>query len=259
MGLPILCLAMIWISISCDSKKSTESIENPESMSWDDFQYPVVDFKIEPPDGQARDFKKYVPDLEQLIRKRALSVSKLLYEHPHEVPGVDTIKYTVCEFEGLSGKGGQRPVIEFTFGSQYFASLLDSVPTEQRIHDEIIGVMVHEMTHAYQKDCKYESDGWSVIEGIADAVRYLEGYVDKSREKPGGSWQDGYKKTGFFIVWIMQQKDKDFIKKLNRSLGENYDWKWDENIRKLTGQSVDSLWQEYQQYLQSGSSAQTAS
>lgn len=220
-----------------------------DTESWDDFQYPVIDFRIEEPDSQAKDFKLYVPDLEDLIKKEALSVSKLLYDSPTDVPPLDSIIYTVCKFEGLAGKGGEKPTVIFVFGSQYFATLVDSTLTKEEIRQEIVGVMVHEMCHAYQLDCKYEGDGWSVIEGIADAVRYLEGYVDPARQKVGGSWQDGYKTTGFFMVWIMQNKDPDFLKKVNQSLGENYDWHWDENIQKITGQSIESLWQEYQEDL----------
>ncbi|WP_422362068.1 basic secretory protein-like protein [Reichenbachiella sp.] len=246
--LPILLLQ------ACDSKKESTEEVTQSASTWEEFHYPEVEFVLDDPQGRAKNFKEFVPDLEELIKEEALAVSKILYEKPNEVPRVDSVIYTVCEFEGLSGKGGVRPIIHFVFGSQYFATMLDSLDKEA-IREEIIGVMVHEVAHAYQKDCKYEGDGWSVIEGIADAVRYLEGYVDLSHQKVGGSYQDGYKTTGFFMVWIMQNKDKDFLKKLNKSLEENYDWKWDENILNLTGQSVDSLWEEYQNYLQTNEAA----
>ncbi|WP_456457878.1 basic secretory protein-like protein [Reichenbachiella sp.] len=253
--MPLINLKALFFILSvmllqaCDSKKESNEELMQSATSWEEFHYPIVEFILDDPQGQARNFKEFVPDLEELIKKEALAVSKILYEKPNEVPRVDSIIYTVCEFEGLSGKGGVRPTIHFVFGSQYFATMLDSLD-KVSIREEIIGVMVHEVAHAYQKDCKYEGDGWSVIEGIADAVRYLEGYVDVSRQKPGGSYLDGYKTTGFFMVWIMQNKDQNFLKKLNKSLEENYDWKWDENILNLTGQSVESLWEEYQNYLQ---------
>ncbi|WP_422362069.1 basic secretory protein-like protein [Reichenbachiella sp.] len=234
----------------CQCKSSNEQPEIIEEIDvWSTFSYPQVDFTNEDLEGKGAEYATYIPNPEQMIKETALRVCQQLYLNPEEVPNVEKIVYRVHDYDGISGKGGEPPVIHVSFSSDYLDKQIKAGASKETIVDEVVGVLVHEMTHAYQQSCKYEGDGWSVIEGIADAVRYREGFIDSSLRQPGGSWTDGYKMTGFFIAWITEYKKPEFLCELNQNVGQDFDWAWEPNIQKLLGVSVESLWGEYQSHL----------
>lgn len=236
--------------VLCHCKTQNEtSIPEEITSDWTVFSYPDVDFTNEDSVAKGAPYAKYIPDPEQMIRQTALRVCQQLYQSPKEVPNVEQVVYRIHDYDGISGKGGEPPVIHVSFSSDYLDKQIKAGSTKEKIIDEIVGVLVHEMTHAYQQSCKYEGEGWSVIEGIADAVRFLEGYIDVSLRKPGGHWNDGYKTTGFFIAWIQQHKKSDFLYQLNQSVGKDLDWQWEPNMSQITGHTVAELWAEYQEYL----------
>jgi hypothetical protein len=106
-------------------------------------------------------------------------------------------------------------------------------------------VMVHELTHAYQYN---DGPGW-LIEGMADLVRFRAGHVPVSNRRPGGSYDDAYQTTAFFLAWI-DDAHAGFGRALNASLASDDDEEWTEEIfRTLTGESVGELWDAYQDAL----------
>lgn len=111
-----------------------------------------------------------------------------------------------------------------------------------------IDVVTHEAMHVVQNYPDDAGPGW-LTEGIADYVRHTLG-VDNA----GGNWslpdykagqhyEDAYRVTARFLVWIEKKKKKGIVKKLDAALrSRTYTaamWK------QLTGKTVDELWQEY--------------
>ena len=98
-----------------------------------------------------------------------------------------------------------------------------------------------------------KSEYWLFIEGLADAVRVACGCFDQdfsSKDRTrGDSWRKGYRVTGYFIYWLQLNKDKDFIRKFNRSAVELKPWSWDKAMKHILGDkpenTTDALWQEY--------------
>jgi hypothetical protein len=85
---------------------------------------------------------------------------------------------------------------------------------------------------------------------MADAVRAHNGYFPSTNRKPGGNWMDGYQTTGFFLEWLIT-KDKDFLRKFNKSTLEVIPWSFDGAIKHILGNqySIDGLWNQYQEFL----------
>ena len=114
-----------------------------------------------------------------------------------------------------------------------------------------------ELTHAYQLEpqgiggYKPGTEFWVFIEGMADAVRYHNGFFPVDSRKPGGHWMDGYRTTGFLLEWLTG-KDPDFLRKFNKSALEIVPWSFDKAMKHIFGEQVttDSLWEEYQAFLQ---------
>lgn len=238
------------VAMLCQCKSQSEQVEIlEETNEWSAFAYPIVDFTNEDIEGKGAPYATYIPNPEQMIKNTAIRVCQQLYHSAGEVPDVRQIVYRVHDYDGISSKGGEPPVIHISFSSDYLDKQIKAKASKETIVDEVEGVLVHEMTHAYQQSCKYEGDGWSVIEGIADAVRFREGFIDVSLRKPGGSWADGYKTTGFFIAWVAEHKDEEFLYRLNQSVGKDFEWQWESNIQTLMQTSIESLWKEYQSFL----------
>jgi hypothetical protein len=120
---------------------------------------------------------------------------------------------------------------------------------------ETRGVLLHELTHAYQLEPQgigtYGTNkvNWAFIEGMADAVRVAGGGFDGPNARPrGGHYMDGYRTTGYFLVWIRDTKDPDFLWKFNRSALEVVPWSFDGAVKHILGPkyNIDDLWHEYQ-------------
>jgi hypothetical protein len=88
---------------------------------------------------------------------------------------------------------------------------------------------------------------------LADAVRvacgcFNQDFSSKDRTR-GDSWRKGYRVTGYFLYWLSLNKDKDFIRKFNRSAVELKPWSWDKAMKHILGDkpenTTDALWNEY--------------
>ena len=91
------------------------------------------------------------------------------------------------------------------------------------VKQELEGVLVHESTHLYQWEPKNAGDYdgssvfWGFIEGEGDGVRaLLRNWVPTRFPKPGGNWNDGYERTGFFMKWCYDTKSPSFFVDINR-------------------------------------------
>ena len=105
--------------------------------------------------------------------------------------------------------------------------------------------------------CGTQSQRWSCprkscrsfIEGMADDVRVANDGFHGEKDRPkGGSYKNGYRYTGYFLAWIQQTKDPNFLRKFNRTAIELETWSWDAAIQKCLGKqyTIDALWHEYQ-------------
>ena len=110
----------------------------------------------------------------------------------------------------------------------------------------------HELTHAMQVyvDAKYgaanNANGGSwLMEGIADYSRYI--YEPTAFDLPAfsasQSYTDSYRVTARFFVWCNENIDPTFLEQLNEGLRcEPYTAKL---FVKITGKTIDELWQMY--------------
>lgn len=215
-----------------------------------DFHVPKIEFINLDSTAKGSLYQDITKNPKKIIQDNCFEVCKVLYRNIEEIPNVEVIKYTVSDYKGVSAKSGVPPEISISFSSGYLGKQFNGVEQDSiRMYNEIVGVLTHELTHAYQLDDggRYGEIG-GVIEGVADAVRTLLGYKDYNQKKPGGSYKDAYSTSAFFFVWIQRNIHKDFIYDLNRSMlaNDNVTWTW-EQVKNITGVPVENLWEQYQQ------------
>ncbi|MDR1810854.1 MAG: basic secretory family protein [Prevotella sp.] len=225
--------------------------------AWVDFLYPKVSFinKAEHTEGW-KIYNRIVPNPEEFIRQHALWVAQTLYWSANDsMPEIRKINYSYEDRDGISAKGGNRSVIHIFYSSQWVEKTAEKYDDVQALY-ETRGVLYHELTHAYQLEpqgiggYRAGTEFWVFIEGMADAVRYHNGFFPVSSRKPGGKWMDGYRTTGFFLEWLTC-KDPDFLRKFNASTLTVIPWSFDKAMQSIFGEKVttDSLWEEYQTFL----------
>ena len=234
-------------------------IEAQEVWSQFKFQEMYLYGQInEPLDPGTKVFREVFPNIEEDVNNVARRVISSLYKSASDpIPKVTTLYYTVYPDGALSAKSGVVPNIKISLNSEYIAEYYERTKSIEKCREELIGVLSHELTHAFQLEPKgcgsYGSDPvfTSFIEGIADANRYLCGDHTWSKPSPGGHYLDGYTCTGFFLVYLQDKYDPEFIKKWNMTANELPVWSYDAAIKLVLGEQydIDSLWQEYQKSL----------
>lgn len=119
-----------------------------------------------------------------------------------------------------------------------------AIAPQERRHDEIKGVLVHEMVHCWQGNgCGKAPSG--LIEGIADFVRLKAGLSPPHWKKElGGDWDAGYQHTGYFLDWLEGKFGEGTVRRINGSLCEG-EYVEKEFWRGLFGEGVRELWDEY--------------
>ena len=137
---------------------------------------------------------------------------------------------------------------EIHFSLQYLQNRADAVKS----NNEIQGVLVHEMVHCWQYNGEGTCPG-GLIEGIADFVRLKAGLVPMHWKRPtkrGGSWDQGYQLTAYFLEWLEgRTRSKDVVVRINQELRIG---KYEEETfwKKVCGKGVEELWGEYQEGLE---------
>lgn len=241
-----------------DTLKLADVVFHTEDLlkNWKNFKYPKVNFQRENTETAGDSiYHLLVQNPDAYVQYHTQKVAEILYfSDKDEINDIQQINYTLRDYDGVSSKGGQPPVITIQYSTQHVEK--SAKESLYKLDFETRGVLYHELTHGYQ----YEPKGvgnygnnkifWSCIEGTADAVRAEAGLFDMNTRKPGGNWMDGYRTTGFFIQW-MTTKDKDAIRKFHRTAKELEVWSWDGAIKSVFGEeySIESLWQEYQDFL----------
>lgn len=223
--------------------------KNESADTWKEFKTPVIVFNNEDTTADGKLFADYISNPDSLERAVDLKVCKLLYKKTEEIPVVTKIVLTVKNMDGVAYTSGLEIPTEKTtvFSSKYLKSTIARLKDRNKIINEIDGVITHETVHIYQHSSKNDSpDHGSVIEGIADAIRYYAGVDSITRRKKGGNWTGAYTITGFFIVWLQEKYDPDFLYNLNKYVGEVDEFHWNDAMLKLVNKPVQTLWDEYQ-------------
>ena len=253
----VAAIILLPFLFSCNSEKTIAKARH--DSSWSNFNYPEINFvnKAEGTEGWNL-YHRIVPDPQALIRESILGVVKTLYwSSKDSIPAVRKINYTYENIEGISAKGGSVPEISIFYSSQWVEKSAKTGGDEKVLY-ETKGVLYHELTHGFQLEPQgignYGNSKvfWAFIEGMADAVRAHNHFFPITNRKPGGNWLDGYQTTGFFLDWLTT-KDADFLRKFNRSTLEVVPWSFDGGIKYALGKtfSIEALWKEYQEYLNS--------
>ncbi|MWC30716.1 basic secretory protein-like protein [Paenibacillus sp. MMS18-CY102] len=205
---------------------------------------PVIDYHNTDTTYKGTLINQAFPDAEQEVTEIVRKINSLFYANPGEAHfGPKTIHIRVEDSPGVASAGGDRSDADIFISSQHLNNVYNG---GKPIREEIIGILYHELTHVYQDNDNGAAPGY-MIEGIADAVRFEVGYHDRYSEQVGGTWQDGYGKTGNFIRWIDEHKRPGFLRDINASLSSFDGSTWTANVfSTLAGADVNTLWNEYQ-------------
>lgn len=229
---------------------------------WKDYNPGDVEFHDEAPESEgSRIYHSIIPNPAPYIQENARRVLQTLYWGPKDpnVPRLKRIFYTIKDYKGISEKYGTGDFVGIRYSTNWIESCFANGDT-LRLNYETRGVLYHELTHAYQlspEGCgAYDgkSEYWLFIEGLADAVRVSLGCFSQDFQSAdrtrGNSWRNGYRVTGYFLYWLTLKKDKDFLRKFNRSAVELKPWSWDAAMKHILGDApentTDALWEEYQ-------------
>ena len=244
--LVILCMA------GCGGAKKLSR----QDKAWKDYNVGEVIFKDKAPDTRGSAiYHSIIPSPEEYIADAAREVLAILYESPDDsITRVDRIFYSLEDREGISAKSGGRGRVGIFYSTRHVENSFRDNDTVAVLF-ETRGVLLHELTHAYQLEPQgigtYGTNkvNWAFIEGMADAVRVAGGGFDGPGARPrGGHYMDGYRTTGYFLVWLRDNKDPDFLWKFNRSALEVVPWSFDGAVKHILGpeSDIDELWHEYQ-------------
>lgn len=199
-------------------------------------------------------YSHIIPDPASYIGEQARTVLSTLYFSPQDsIPEIKQIHYTLEDIDGISAKGGRPGYVDIFYSTRHIERSFAQNDTVKLLF-ETRGVLLHELTHAYQLEPQgvgsYGTNRtfWAFIEGMADAVRVANGGFGPDARPKGGNYMDGYRTTGYFLVWIRDNKDPEFLRKFNKSTLEVIPWSFDGAIKHVLGESygIDALWQEYQ-------------
>jgi Peptidase of plants and bacteria len=115
-------------------------------------------------------------------------------------------------------------------------------------HPEDIDVITHEVMHIVQDYGNSVGPGW-LTEGIADYARYKFGVNNDAAKwsltpyKAGQNYDNAYRITARFLVWIEAKVKPGIVKTLDAQLRQHT--YTDNSWKQLTGKTVDELWKEY--------------
>lgn len=117
-----------------------------------------------------------------------------------------------------------------------------------RAHDEIVGVILHEMVHVWQWAVGEGVPG-GLVEGVADWVRLRAGLTPPHwRRVRSEQWDAGYERTAYFLEWLEGRFGAGSVVRINAALREG-GYAEEAFWKGLFRESVHSLWADYQKTL----------
>jgi hypothetical protein len=242
----------------CKSTKAFSiALANAPTADWSTFVYPTVTFTDNAIGLEGSTiFHNAIPDVVAMMKEQCLAVVEQIYADNLDL----RINFTKLNLQlnddpnGVAWKVGAPPEITIGISAQYIASFFHKNNDDLGlVLKEVRGVLAHEGTHGYQwapKNCgAYDGSSvfWSFIEGEADAVRAeLTNWTPARHPIKGGSWMDGYNRTGFFLAWCKDHKKPSFLVELNHAARDMATFTWEAAFQQILGQSVQQVWDEYQ-------------
>ena len=226
------------------------------------FKPPVIKFTDQDNNTTqgAKIYHKLVVDKIAYISPVCEDISRHIYFNDTQPLKIDVLNYDILYSDDISGKSGAPPEIFIQFSTKHVEETWNQTQSDVAVEAEIYGVLFHEMTHGYQQEPKNageydgQSEFWSEIEGLADAVRIRAGYHQNRKPSATSSkWLAGYESTGFFYNWIANNYDVDFLKKLNLSCKTIDPWTFDKAVKKILNKDASTLWNEYVSVINKGS------
>lgn len=249
-----LCMGMAACSSKPSGKESGEAAAETEKV-WKDYFVGNILFEDKAPDSEGSHiYRSIIPDPQAYIAEQARTVLNTLYWSPADsIVPVHNLHYTLEDTDGISAKGGGGGNVNIFYSTRHIEKSFANNDTAKVLF-ETRGVLLHELTHAYQLEPQgvgsYGTNKifWAFIEGMADAVRVANGGFNDGDRPKGGNYMDGYRRAGYFFVWLRDNKDPDFLRKFNRSTLEIIPWSFDGAIKHILGEQyqIDELWNEYQ-------------
>lgn len=115
-------------------------------------------------------------------------------------------------------------------------------------HPEDIDVITHEVMHIVQDYGESSGPGW-LTEGIADYARYKFGVNNTAAKwalpayKSTQNYDNAYRITARFLVWIEEKVKPGIVKDLNKEL--HLHTFTDNSWKAETGKTLDELWKSY--------------
>lgn len=226
------------------------------ACKWNKFSIEEIVFDDQAQDTEgSRIYHSIIAEPEKYINSVAREVLNTLYFSPSDsIPALHRLHYKLQDTEGISAKGGGNGFVDIFYSTRHIEQSFTDNDTA-KVYFETRGVLLHELTHAFQLEPQgiggYGDNRtfWAFIEGMADAVRVANGGFHGEADRPkGGSYKDGYRRAGYFFVWLRDNKDPDFLRKLNRTTLEVVPWSWDGAVSSILGEgtTMDGLWHEYQ-------------
>lgn len=249
-----MVLGLIGMS-ACGNQKQTQETPVEAVATWDNYPVGHIVFDDQAPQTEgSKIYHRIVTDPQSYIAEQARAVLATLYDSPNDsIVPVDTIHYSLEDIDGISAKGGGNGVVSIFYSTRHIEKSFAQNDTA-KLFFETRGVLLHELTHAYQLEPQgignYGNSRvfWAFIEGMADAVRVANGGFMADARPKGGNYMDGYRTAGYFFVWLRDNKDKEFLRKFNRSTLEVVPWSFNGGIKYALGDQydIDELWHEYQ-------------
>ena len=243
-------LIILFAAMATACAQTSESV-----VDWKAYNVGKIIFEDQAKETEgSKIYAKIIKDPETYIAEQARDVLSTLYFSPADsIPPVENIYYTLEDVDGISAKGGEGRDAYVFYSTQHIEHSFAGSDVEKVLF-ETRGVLLHELTHVYQLSPQgiggYDDDRvfWCFIEGMADAVRVANGgFLPEDRPK-GGNYMDGYRTTGFFLAWLKDNKDPDFLRKFNASTLAVIPWSFNGAIKHVLGEQadIDELWYEYQ-------------
>ncbi|MBQ0735934.1 basic secretory protein-like protein [Aquimarina celericrescens] len=240
--------------------------KNNSDGDWDNFPYPVINLVDQASyHNGSKIFWDAFPNAEEIIKQLILEVCKKIYYNDNDnLLRFNKLNLYLRDEGGIAAKWGSPPEISIKISVRHIENIYNSRGGNLRaVKEDIEGILSHECTHAYQwgprnaGSYQQGTEFYGYIEGLADYVRISLGRHPDRSPRRGGSWTSGYTTTGFFINWIVNNKDSEFAIKFNHSARTYRTWSWDTACRNIVGETVQSLWNQYQNSLQRSSSSKT--
>jgi hypothetical protein len=176
-------------------------------------------------------------NLNESVKQRLIEAFFSVYPKEAKMYNKHTLKKVVFymdpDYKGVAATSGDI----VRFNPKYFQS-----------NPGDIDVVTHEVMHIVQAYPGNAGPGW-LTEGIADYVRFKMGVDNQGAHwtlpnfSTKQSYENAYRVTARFLVWIEKNKGKGIVKQLDSDLRTR---KYNaETWKQLTGKTVDELWSEY--------------